>query len=180
MMMMILILMMLLLPLQFPWEEEPTPVHDHTMPIQRYFMDKNLVTCTQYQQYLHDSGYMPTDTHNFLRNWNWSSSSASGIDASREATSDASREATSGSSGAGTTSPRSYTAAAATAETINTGGTLESIEIGDGAVPLPSPPTGYAMKPVAYVSLAEARAYCRHYGESTLQTLQHCVLQALR
>jgi hypothetical protein len=47
----------------------PTPHHKHVMAIRQFYLGKTPVTRRQYAEYLRDSKYVPTDTHNFLRNW---------------------------------------------------------------------------------------------------------------
>merc|ERR1712032_91326 len=64
---------------QFPWEPTPRKAHDHNMTIGGLFghglyVDRYPVTCSQYASFLKESGYTPTDRHNWLRNWNHSSS----------------------------------------------------------------------------------------------------------
>jgi formylglycine-generating enzyme required for sulfatase activity len=54
---------------QFPWESEPTNVHDHTMAIRRFYLDQTPVTCGAYAAYLAETIYRPRDDHNFLKNW---------------------------------------------------------------------------------------------------------------
>eukprot|EP01050_Picozoa_sp_SAG11_P024017 SAG11_NODE_4997_length_1698_cov_0.979987_2_plen_153_part_01 len=39
------------------------------MSIAKFYLDVTPVTRAQYARYLNDSGYYPTDTHNYLRNW---------------------------------------------------------------------------------------------------------------
>ena len=39
------------------------------MSISKFYIDRTPVTRAQYSQYLNESGYTPSDTHNFLRNW---------------------------------------------------------------------------------------------------------------
>ena len=55
--------------MQFPWESVATPHHKHIMSISKFYIDRTPVTRAQYSQYLNESGYTPSDTHNFLRNW---------------------------------------------------------------------------------------------------------------
>ena len=50
-------------------EGVPTPHHKHVMAIRQFYLGKTPVTRRQYAEYLRDSKYVPTDTHNFLRNW---------------------------------------------------------------------------------------------------------------
>lgn len=54
---------------QYPWESGPTSVHNHTMPIHRFYMDRTPVTCGAYATFLTESKYQPRDDHNFLKNW---------------------------------------------------------------------------------------------------------------
>jgi formylglycine-generating enzyme required for sulfatase activity len=43
---------------------------------------------------------------------------------------------------------------------------VEGVRLKSGGVPsVPSVPEGYAKKPVTFVGLAEARAYCAHHGK---------------
>jgi len=54
---------------QFPWERTPTMNHDFTMGIDSFFMDRTPITNAAYEKYLTASGYTPSDSHNFLKNW---------------------------------------------------------------------------------------------------------------
>jgi len=55
---------------QFPWEQEPIREHEHTMEVGPFYMDKYPVTCANYSRYLSETGFRPTDTYNWLKNWN--------------------------------------------------------------------------------------------------------------
>mmetsp|Transcript_50215 Transcript_50215/g.92764 ORF Transcript_50215/g.92764 Transcript_50215/m.92764 type:complete len:725 (-) Transcript_50215:50-2224(-) len=57
---------------QFPWEDYPHRLHDHSMTVGSFFMDKFPVTVANYSAYLKDTGYRPADTYNWLKNWNGS------------------------------------------------------------------------------------------------------------
>jgi gamma-glutamyl hercynylcysteine S-oxide synthase len=64
------------LDVQFPWESTPVRTHaPHSMPIPPFFIDTVPVTNDAYAAFLGASGYRPTDTSNFLRDWNCSSAS---------------------------------------------------------------------------------------------------------
>ena len=61
---------------QFPWESVPTPHHRHVMHIPAFYLDRTPITRAAYAIYLKASGYVPADTHNFLRNWTQTSPSS--------------------------------------------------------------------------------------------------------
>ncbi len=54
---------------QYPWEDFPRRHHDKEMDLQRFYIDKYLVTNAQFKQFLDASGYRPKDEHNFLKDW---------------------------------------------------------------------------------------------------------------
>lgn len=61
---------------QFPWES--VSIRDHapyTMNIPSFYMDTSPVTNAQYASFIANSSYMPSDTHNFLLDWNCNFSS---------------------------------------------------------------------------------------------------------
>eukprot|EP01084_Bolivina_argentea_P093648 168393_1 len=41
------------------------------MTINKFYMDKFPVTCSEYNKYLISSGYIPKDRYNYLKNWNY-------------------------------------------------------------------------------------------------------------
>lgn len=45
----------------------------------RFCMDKYLVTSAQFQEFQHETGYVPRDTSNFLRGWTSTGNATSGI-----------------------------------------------------------------------------------------------------
>jgi formylglycine-generating enzyme required for sulfatase activity len=57
------------LDVQYPWESEPSPNHEHTIGIQAFYIDKTPVTCAQFKRFRDAIRYRPRDGHNFLRNW---------------------------------------------------------------------------------------------------------------
>jgi formylglycine-generating enzyme required for sulfatase activity len=54
---------------QYPWEPHPTREHDHTMPIDAFYMHKYPVTTSNYSAYLKATGYQPKETYHWLKNW---------------------------------------------------------------------------------------------------------------
>ena len=61
---------------QFPWEASPIKVHARNLTMADYFMDRFPVTAGDYAKHLAASGYVPADTHNWLKNWEWSGKTA--------------------------------------------------------------------------------------------------------
>eukprot|EP00759_Apiculatamorpha_spiralis_P058784 PhF_6_TR935/c0_g1_i2/m.1668 len=60
---------------QMPWESYPRRTHLHNVSIAPFVMMRWPVTKGQYDQYLQETKYTPNDCHNFLKDWNHSSSS---------------------------------------------------------------------------------------------------------
>jgi len=54
---------------QYPWEPHPAREHSHTMELSSFFIDKYPVTTSNYSTYLKATGYTPTDSYNYLKNW---------------------------------------------------------------------------------------------------------------
>ena len=56
--------------MQYYWELAPHKVHAATrLPVESFYIDETPVTAGQYSEYLAATGYWPTDTTNFLKNW---------------------------------------------------------------------------------------------------------------
>eukprot|EP01046_Picozoa_sp_COSAG06_P010158 COSAG06_NODE_549_length_14405_cov_6.391933_7_plen_263_part_00 len=127
---------------QFPWESVATPHHKHIMSISKFYIDKTPVTRAQYSQYLNESGYMPDDTHNFLRNW-------TKITLPSTLSSSSSSSGSSGGGGGSSGGGSSYQE--------------NQKERQQRVVYRYHPSDGE--KPVVHVSLTEARLYCAHYGK---------------
>ena len=54
---------------QYPWEDLPRRHHDKEMEIQGFYIDKYLITNTEFKRFLDASGYKPKDGRNFLKDW---------------------------------------------------------------------------------------------------------------
>ena len=54
---------------QYPWETSARRNHRHRMDIQAFLIDRTPVTNAQFKSFLDDSGWKPSDSHNFLRHW---------------------------------------------------------------------------------------------------------------
>jgi formylglycine-generating enzyme required for sulfatase activity len=54
---------------QYPWEDSARRNHRKRMRLPRFFIDRTPVTNAEYQRFVIDSGYVPRDTHNYLRDW---------------------------------------------------------------------------------------------------------------
>ena len=54
---------------QYSWESAPTSVHSTTLDIPPFYMGVAPVTNDAFQMFLWSSGYVPTDTTNYLRHW---------------------------------------------------------------------------------------------------------------
>ena len=56
--------------MQFPWEDLASTTHTtHHIDVPNLFVDATPVTNDQYAAFLTKTGYAPSDTHNFLRDW---------------------------------------------------------------------------------------------------------------
>jgi formylglycine-generating enzyme required for sulfatase activity len=55
--------------IQYPWEDTPRRVHDHTMEVAPFYIDKYPVTNADFKKFLDASHYSPADRTNFLRDW---------------------------------------------------------------------------------------------------------------
>ncbi|QQQ01158.1 SUMF1/EgtB/PvdO family nonheme iron enzyme [Lysobacter enzymogenes] len=54
---------------QYPWENSARRNHRRRLRLPRYFIDRTPVTNAQYLDFVHASGYLPRDPHNYLRDW---------------------------------------------------------------------------------------------------------------
>jgi formylglycine-generating enzyme required for sulfatase activity len=136
---------------QFPWESLPSNTHVKTINVtgaygKGLYVDQFPVTCSQYAVYLRASGYIPSDPYNWLKNWNHTLA----------VTDPAQHElpAAVGSSN-GSTSRRTWSEALPVNAAVREGGGSR----------IPAPVTGFANKPVTYVSFAEAERYCKFFGK---------------
>jgi formylglycine-generating enzyme required for sulfatase activity len=57
------------LDVQYPWENSARRSHRHRMAIDPFCIDRYPVTNAQFKTFLDASGYVPADSHNFLRHW---------------------------------------------------------------------------------------------------------------
>ena len=57
---------------QYPWEDVPRRFHQHRMHIHSFYIDRTLVTNSEFKRFLDSANYHPKDDHNFLRSWNGS------------------------------------------------------------------------------------------------------------
>jgi len=55
---------------QYPWEDSARRYHNHQLHLHGFYMDRTLVTNTEFKKFLTATGYHPNDDHNFLRDWN--------------------------------------------------------------------------------------------------------------
>eukprot|EP01084_Bolivina_argentea_P290186 498394_1 len=56
---------------QYPWEQQPGRDHNHVMNMDKIYMDRYPVTCSEYNKYLESSNYQPKDRYNYLKNWDY-------------------------------------------------------------------------------------------------------------
>jgi gamma-glutamyl hercynylcysteine S-oxide synthase len=54
---------------QYPWEGSPRRGHRRHMSMPAYFIDRAPVTNAQFRDFIEDSGWLPDDSHHFLRDW---------------------------------------------------------------------------------------------------------------
>ena len=54
---------------QYPWESAPTRYHEHKVHIPPLWMDKYPVTNVQFQKFVKEARYNPSDNGNFLKDW---------------------------------------------------------------------------------------------------------------
>lgn len=60
---------------QYPWESYPHRFHSHIVDIGPFYIDQYLVTNAEYARYLDQSGFVPEDDYNYLKDFNNSGSS---------------------------------------------------------------------------------------------------------
>lgn len=53
----------------YEWKDSPRRRHVRPIHIHSFWIDKYLVTNSEFKTFLQASGYRPTDLHNFLRDW---------------------------------------------------------------------------------------------------------------
>ncbi len=54
---------------QYPWESSARRYHSQRLQIPAFYMDRNLVTNSEFKQFLDATHYRPPDAHNFLKDW---------------------------------------------------------------------------------------------------------------
>ena len=54
---------------QYPWESSARRYHSERLQIAAFYVDKNLVTNSEFKQFLDAAHYRPADAHNFLKDW---------------------------------------------------------------------------------------------------------------
>jgi len=54
---------------QYPWEDQARRYHRHTLHINPFYIDRDLVTNVQFKRFLDATHYHPKDDHNFLKHW---------------------------------------------------------------------------------------------------------------
>ena len=62
--------------LRYPWESSPRREHKHTLALGPFYADRFPVTCANYSAFLRSSGYAPSDTHNWLKSWEFENGGA--------------------------------------------------------------------------------------------------------
>ena len=55
---------------QYPWEDLPRRYHRHQLHLHAFFIDRDLVTNSDFKKFIDATHYRPEDDHNFLRDWN--------------------------------------------------------------------------------------------------------------
>ena len=55
--------------IQYSFEIMPRYDHKQYITMNKFYIDKYPVTCSEYKQYLTDSNYKPNDRYNYLKNW---------------------------------------------------------------------------------------------------------------
>lgn len=59
---------------QFPWEDHPRRFHDRVLELGPFFVDKSLVSRSDFARFMSATGYSPRDAYNFLVGWRKNSS----------------------------------------------------------------------------------------------------------
>jgi len=54
---------------QFPWEDHPQRAHQHILEMAPLYADRYPVTNAEYAAFLAQSGWQPSNPHNWLRHW---------------------------------------------------------------------------------------------------------------
>ncbi len=54
---------------QYPWEDLPRRYHHHGVHMRSFYIDRTLVTNSEFKKFLDATHYRPQDDHNFLRDW---------------------------------------------------------------------------------------------------------------
>ncbi len=54
---------------QYPWETSARRFHAHPMHMPSFYIDRTVVTNSEFAKFLSATGYRPQDDHNFLRDW---------------------------------------------------------------------------------------------------------------
>jgi formylglycine-generating enzyme required for sulfatase activity len=54
---------------QYPWESSARRYHSQRLHIPAFYIDPNLVTNSEFKEFLDATHYRPADAHNFLKDW---------------------------------------------------------------------------------------------------------------
>lgn len=54
----------------YPWEDAPRRLHEHTLDIHRFYIDRTRVTNRAFKTFLDATHYHPADDANFPKDWN--------------------------------------------------------------------------------------------------------------
>lgn len=150
---------------QYPWEPSGSPQRNHTytfhgstfsappnnnnggkggnhdddssgFTLDSFYIDVNLATNAEFRAFLTNTSYVPSDTLNFLKDWEWPSESMASESVSSETASEKSRH-----------------------------------QQQQQPQPPPTFPAGWDNKPITYVSLEDARAFCAWKGKRLPQVV---------
>eukprot|EP00404_Azadinium_spinosum_P031245 CAMPEP_0180568862 /NCGR_PEP_ID=MMETSP1037_2-20121125/7381_1 /TAXON_ID=632150 /ORGANISM="Azadinium spinosum, Strain 3D9" /LENGTH=281 /DNA_ID=CAMNT_0022586079 /DNA_START=23 /DNA_END=868 /DNA_ORIENTATION=- len=58
--------------IQYPWESHPQKLHNQTLELGPFYIDKYPVTNANYSAYLKATGFKPLDPYRWLKSWNGS------------------------------------------------------------------------------------------------------------
>jgi len=54
---------------QYPWETSARRYHSQRLHVSSFYIDENLVTNSEFKQFMNATHYRPADDHNFLKDW---------------------------------------------------------------------------------------------------------------
>jgi gamma-glutamyl hercynylcysteine S-oxide synthase len=54
---------------EYPWETSARRYHSQRLQVAAFYVDKNLVTNSEFKEFLDATHYRPADAHNFLKDW---------------------------------------------------------------------------------------------------------------